>query len=180
MSVTHEPERRVTVVSPAVEDRGEVVALCVDYCAGGQDWDDWGPVCARCGRPVLRDEVCCGWCRRAAAAGRFPATTLDPRTRPGHVTGSPARTTTAPARARRRERPAAGGVCREVGGDTVCDLAGDQEPAVEARLGFDGRLTLSRPDLLDVGLHLDRQQQAQLFLLLRRAVGGDEPERGAA
>ena len=69
MSVTHEPERRVTVVSPAVEDRGEVVALCVDYCAGGQDWDDWGPVCARCGRPVLRDEVCCPACVAATRGG---------------------------------------------------------------------------------------------------------------
>ena len=52
-----------------VTGQSEVVTILVDYCAGGQDWDDWGPVCARCGRPVLRDEVCCPACVAATRDG---------------------------------------------------------------------------------------------------------------
>lgn len=68
-SVAHEPERLATVISPAVPDRGEVVTIHVDFCAGGQERDDWGPICARCGRPVLRDEVCCPACVAATRDG---------------------------------------------------------------------------------------------------------------
>ncbi len=52
-----------------VADRGEVVTVVVDYCATGPDWDDWGPCCARCGRPVLRDEACCPACVAATRDG---------------------------------------------------------------------------------------------------------------
>lgn len=64
-----EPDMGILADSAVVGNQREVVSLCVDYCAGGPDWDDWGPVCARCGRPVLRDEVCCPACVAATRDG---------------------------------------------------------------------------------------------------------------
>lgn len=62
-------ETGMDIVADRGEERGEVVTVAVDYCAAGPDWDDWGPCCARCGRPVFRDEACCPACAAATRDG---------------------------------------------------------------------------------------------------------------